>query len=241
MTTGRHKVIELSDLDGMDWDWEARMLESVVAELAVMYHQVLGETGYVAGTPTAAQVAAVNYAKARAAELMSYDGADNLVRMTQASVYRLVADTIENGWSLDRLKTELRDDYGYSASRAESIARTETATALGAGTLESGISQGRDEKKWVTQGDELVDEFECAANAEEGWIGIHESFQSGHSSVPAHPRCRCNIITRHAPETESVTRFAEGRCPNCHALLGKDVPAGTRLYCRRCKCERTVV
>ena len=44
-----------------------------------------------------------------------------------------------------------------------------------------------------------------------------------------------------ADTAKSIKWLAEGRCPNCHALLGKDVPAGTRLYCRRCKCERTVV
>ena len=84
-------------------------------------------------------------------------------------VGQLVAETIEKGESLGTLQSKLRTDIGFSAKQARTIARTETATALGQGQKDAAKSQGRTEKRWITQGDALV-AVECLGNEEQGWI-----------------------------------------------------------------------
>ena len=111
---------------------------------------------------------------------------------------------------------------------------------------------GEEEKRWVTQGDELVDPKVCAINATDGWISLADDFSSGHRTIPGHPQCRCTVIFRGKPLVEAGLDTAEQkevtldhipgdfRCPQCNRLLGKDVAVNTGIWCRskNCKVER---
>lgn len=85
----------------------------------------------------------------------------------------------------------LSDDYAFSAGRAETIARTETAFADVQGNLiaykESGVVAG---KEWVAEPD-CCDI--CAENERQGVIGLNDSFQDGTDGPPAHPNCLCDV------------------------------------------------
>lgn len=80
----------------------------------------------------------------------------------------------------------------FSRERAELIARTEWARVAGRVTVELYRMQGTRKKVWYTVGDARVCAI-CQQNAAAGPIPIDEPFPSGVDTVPAHPRCRCNV------------------------------------------------
>ena len=139
----------------------------------------------------------------------------------------------------------LRDDFAFSPSRAENIARTETATAQGQGAKSAAAHFKLDEKRWITQGDGLVTP-ECQANADAGWIPIADPFPSGHDTIPVHPRDRCNVIYRKA-DAEQAAAYTNGvvksegalptvNCPDCGRLQPVNNLRGRAdLNCRHCK------
>jgi HK97 family phage portal protein len=205
----------------------------------------------------------VAYAHNRAAELLTLGTrlqgprlieaemrrGETIIQTTQRRVRYLVAQTIENREGLQQLASALRSDFMFSRSRSDMIARTETATALGAGAMTAAKTQNRDEKMWITQGDDAVDRSPCRANWAEGWIKISQPFQSGHETIPAHPRCRCNVRYRTAeyvPFEEPIAvenlpapkTIDLARCEHCNKLLQKNYVGGT-LFCHRCKKETT--
>jgi SPP1 gp7 family putative phage head morphogenesis protein len=105
-----------------------------------------------------------------------------------------VAQAIEDGDSAAELSDRLEELSGFSAERADMIARTEIVRAHNAGSMtamrESGVVQ---RKAWSTSEDDDVSE-ECEANADAGDIGIDEDFPSGDDAPPAHPNCRCVAV-----------------------------------------------
>ena len=76
---------------------------------------------------------------------------------------------------------------------AERLARTETAKGYSEGNLEAYRQLDIQMKKWITAGDDLVDE-DCLANEADGEIPIEATFTSGDSAAPVHPNCRCDVL-----------------------------------------------
>ncbi len=223
--------IELSDLSGYDWDWSAKYEADVVAEILKSFSATL--TAEFPGMPAQeVQRLAAQYAQERGARLLRLDGDLNVVRLTQERVNALVSGTIERGDSLQKLQKALREDFAFSKQRARLVARTETANALGQGQKQAAIAQDRNEKHWVTQGDDLV-RFEHVENENAGWIGIGDIFPSGEDTISL-PNCRCVVRYRTVDASEIVASF---RCPICNKLLGKDLPMGTPRWCSRCKVD----
>tara|TARA_Y100000310_G_scaffold50965_1_gene47038 strand:- start:12353 stop:14494 length:2142 start_codon:yes stop_codon:yes gene_type:complete len=225
--------IEPSDLDGYDWDWWTKYGDDVVEELTSLFATSILDASPEIGA-TVAQKLAVEYAEARGARLIRLDGDLNLVKLTRDRVNKLVATTIEEGQSLGQLQKALREDFAFSRSRATNIARTETATALGDSAQKAAIIDGRNEKQWVTQGDDTTDDI-CMGNAAAGWIKVGDPFPSGDDVVPAHPQCRCVNIYRTA-EADETLGF-ESRCEHCDKLLAKRAIGGQPTYCGRCRKE----
>ena len=189
--------------------------------------------------PGEMQRLAGDYARARGGELLQLTGDVNLIDMTRRRVGQLVAESIERGDSLGKLQRTLRQDFVFSPDRARMVARTETATALGQGAKQASIAKGRDEKHWITQGDDVVDP-DCVMNEDAGWLPIGDIFPSGHDVIPAHPSCRCVTRYRTAKlhEEEGVAaRGYEARCPNCEKLLLRGAVEISARWCNRCKKE----
>jgi HK97 family phage portal protein len=228
--------------DGFDWDWWAKYGDEVVEELAESFALVLAAEMPRASLPEVQRLASL-YAETRGAELLRVDGPANMVNLTRTRVNALVASTVRDGESLRTLSKNLRQDLAFSPSRARTVARTETATALGQGQKTAAKADGRSEKRWVTQGDGLVNPEICAANADQDWIGIGDTFQSGHDTIPGHVNCRCVVIFRNTPiseqeaSTEERLFQSEVRCPQCNRKSGENIAVGTNLRCRRCKHE----
>lgn len=196
---GRKRALELGDVDSYAWDWR-RYLPVIIGELEAAFLEVLQESGFVSTPILGAQQYAERWASRRAGELISLRDRASVIAYTRERVRTLVAETIAEGKSLRELKNALRGEFAFSASRAEAIARTETATAIGQGRRASAMTQGQDEKRWVTAGDDSVDANAagqpCRDNEAAGWMPLTQGFPSGHDTIPAHPRCRCDVEYR---------------------------------------------
>lgn len=227
--------IELSDLDGYDWDWFTKYGNEVTEELALSFQAVIMGAMPNLALPRA-QDLAVQFAQFRAAELLRLDGAMSMVTQTRERVRILVADTIEQGDSLNTLAEKLRQDPVFDRRRAETVARTETRFAMGRGQRGAALEQGRDEKRLITQGagDPRVDP-DCLANERQGWIGIEQPFQSGHDTVPIHPNCLCTVVYRTGEQHLNANGTGSTkRCSTCNTGLSLNLK-GDGLYCTRCK------
>ena len=230
---------EALDVFTYDWDWERRFGDDVEAELKEAY-SISFQIELRAVGPQEVERLAILYAQGRAGELLRVDGNVSVVRSTQERVRALVVENLETGESLGTLQRKIQNDLAFSRARADMVARTETATALGDGQMNAAKAQGRDEKRWINQADELVDfgnpDGDCIRNAEQGWIAMSVPFASGNATVPSHPSCRCTVIYRTrklhdgiAPTVEKVV------CPRCAKRLPvNNVPKGTQAYCKRC-------
>ena len=95
---------------------------------------------------------------------------------------------VQEGWSNQRLASELKDAHAFSAERAENIARTETARAQIEGAIAgwkaSGVVGGR---QWKTAQDccDICQELDGEI------VGLDEDFDDG--DPPLHPSCRCDL------------------------------------------------
>ena len=130
--------------------------------------------------------------------MLQLSGRLNVVEFTKRWVNSLVAQTIEQGESLQTLTKNLRSGFGFSRSRAEMIARTETANAQTDGSIKSYQSQGTEGKEWLTAGDERVDGGDpsgpCIDAEGQGPIPVGQPFNNGFMGPAAHPRCRCTLL-----------------------------------------------
>lgn len=147
------------------------------------------------------------WATDRAAELVGMKWVDgelvqnpnpewSITETTRDMIRSDVAQAIEDGWSNQQLAQAIQDNVAFDDSRAEMIARTETAFADIQGnkaTYEAAKNSGIDIRwQWVTAGDDLVSD-ECEMN--DGAIReIGDQFPSGATEPPQHPRCRCDVV-----------------------------------------------
>jgi hypothetical protein len=195
-------IIDALDLSGLDI-----LLDPTEAEIERIFgdagKKALSQIGITDQTITSqVHQDAVDYAAERAAELVgkTYHGeilVDNptpgwsIKESTRDMLRSTIGQAIEEGWSSDRLASEIEDSAAFSATRAETIARTELAFANTNGAMTgyraSGVVVG---KVWLL-GEEACDE--CLGNADAGQIGIDDMFPSGDDAPPAHPNCVCDV------------------------------------------------
>ena len=201
--------------------WRHRAVAAAVLLVVCVFG--IAVTGYISVLLTEnARKRVQNETLARLSEARArLEGDINIAQATRARVNSLVAGTLERGDSLGQLQKALREDVCFSRSRARTVARTETATALGEGGMEAAKAQDMDEKHWVTQGDSHVDIEHCLNNEKQGWIKIGNPFQSGHDKIPAHPNCRCTTLYRNSNPPDDVDPF-EGLDDDGALLLRQD-------------------
>lgn len=105
---------------------------------------------------------------------------------------RALADAAVNGAGDDEAGLALRAALA-DASRSAAIASTEITRGSGLGALfgyqERGVTMGR----WALDPSSKVCVI-CINNADFGPVPIGQAYPSGHTSTPAHVRCRCGIV-----------------------------------------------
>lgn len=153
----------------------------------------------------------VEYARDRAAELVGKRYDDGELVDSAAGGYAIddatrellradVATALEEGWSNDQLADAIAGSYAFSDARAETIARTETATADVAGNLNAWKASGQvTAKQWII-GDEAC---ELCDPLDGVTVALDENFPGdGGDGPPLHPNCRCDVVPVLAEETE---------------------------------------
>lgn len=211
---------DLSILKNLQNDFEDSFNSVVIDGVDVAFIQI----NYENDPDTAASIdqaneKAIEYARSRAAEMVGKrvleDGTltDNpnanwsITESTRDRIRDLVTKAEQEGWSNAQLADQIDENGALGAARAEMIARTETRIADTAGNMiayrESGVVEM---KAWIL-GEEACDE--CQGNADEGEIGIDESFSDGSDCAPAHPNCACDTVPRIALRSETDTENEE--------------------------------
>lgn len=103
---------------------------------------------------------------------------------TKADVEGVVTQAMEEGWSNDKLAAKLQESWSFSSSRAEVIARTETAFADVQGNIALYKEAGVEGAIWLAADTAPCDDCE-------GRDGKPTSLSD---VPPAHPNCRCDIV-----------------------------------------------
>lgn len=116
---------------------------------------------------------------------------DTLKRLGQ-----VLAQSAEAGDSVDTTAKAVRDVLD-DPGRAQMIAHTELARAVGAASLDTYERNGIPGKSWLTYHPCPI----CEANEEAGVIPLDQDFPSGDAAPPAHPRCRCTIMPEQLKES----------------------------------------
>lgn len=187
------RTVQVSDVNSYEWDeWWNRYGPEVTDEFEFVYNGTLADAGFVETPLLGAKELAERWARGRSAEMLQLTGRMNVVETTREWVKGLVGQTIEQGESLQTLTKNLRSGWGFSRSRAEMIARTETTNAITRGSLASYQSQGTEGVQWLAGGWNPCDI--CLANAGQEPIPVGSSFSSGHDGPAAHPNCQCTLL-----------------------------------------------
>lgn len=180
-------------LDGLDLgDWDSlsddvqTQIEAILKDAGIEALAQVGVTD--ADITKLVNERAVTYAKERAAELVT-----QIRESTREMMRADVAEAMRDGWSNDTLRDAIMDNYGFSAERAEMIARTETAYADVAGNMSAYRASGVvTRKKWITGAGccDLCDDLNGQT------IDIDDDFDTEDGPIdgpPYHPNCRCDV------------------------------------------------
>ena len=149
---------------------------------------------------------AVEYARRLAAQQIA-----EIDNTTVTAVRELVAQGIESGWSIPEMSRKLSELYdGFKGVRAETIARTETASAMGWGKYQAAKETASRlgmtlQREWLAVRDARTRPSHVAANGQK-IIGMDATYHVGgfvarHPGDPSLPaseliNCRCTEIYR---------------------------------------------
>jgi SPP1 gp7 family putative phage head morphogenesis protein len=114
----------------------------------------------------------------------------------------VLADGITGGLAPDTIARGLGDVL-EDAKWASMVAETETSRAINAATQGRYLDAGVTANTWMTAADQRVCPA-CMENEDAGAVSIGQSFPSGASGPPGHPRCRCAL----APDVKSIADIA---------------------------------
>jgi len=130
--------------------------------------------------------------------------------LNSTSIERLqdaLATSWDAGGDYDSMVKAITDTFDdFTTTRAELIAQTEANDAYSDARQQIAVEAGLDEKRWDPDGDACP---ECQANADQGWIDIEDSFDSGDDAPTSHPGCDCGCDYRKSPDMEESLREAE--------------------------------
>jgi len=138
---------------------------------------------------------AVDYARRRAAELVSVQGPDNIVQSTRNMIRDVIAKGLEDNIGSRSIADNIQAATAFSPERAAVIAAHEIKTANTQGTLSAGRAVAAQTdlvltKAWLISNLGCCDI--CQDNADAGYIPIDDEFPSGDDGTPGHPNCRCD-------------------------------------------------
>jgi hypothetical protein len=182
------------------------VLEEIAADSGRIVLSQMDLTDEYEGIVNRVNKRALNWARERAAELVSFDDADPLLAQTTREMIRsTIAGGIESNLSMPDIAELLEQNYAFSEERARIIAATEITSANSQGALNS-YREAEDvglevKKAWLRLGDACP---VCVTNADAGPIPLDDPFPSGDMAPGAHPGCRCVLIPEVEEEVEKL-------------------------------------
>ncbi len=198
-------VVDLSALDDVSaliFDPLYDVVQDAAAATAGGVGVDLTSVGLGTGDGMTGQVyqAAVDYARKRAADLVSVDGEMNIVNSTRDMIRQIVADGLKNNIGSKAIADNIQAATAFSKERAETIATNEIRMANATGKF-NGWKEGQAlglelQKKWQTSSFYHCCDA-CGANEDAGWIDLDDPFPSGAmNEAESHVNCRCVTISR---------------------------------------------
>ena len=182
-------------LAGVAVDGGAEAVEQVGKTLAEEAEELIGQN-------------AKDWADSRAAEMVGMKWVDGelvenpdskwaVTDATRDMIRETVTQGMDEGWSSDKLSAALQEGYAFSGTRADMIARTETARADAEGQAIGWKAAGVKSKEWLTAPD-------CCDTCQDmnGAIAPVDGSFDGGEDVPLHPNCRCTCLPVFEEETE---------------------------------------
>ena len=201
----RKALSELPDiLNAVWWDEEVRQLLMVLSPLiskgaagGVAVHQAVIEPLGMAVDWTLPHTRAMNWAQKYSADLVK-----GISNTTKENIRAEIVNWMDSGEHLNALTRSLRDGYGFSRKRAELIAMTETTRSYARGEIIAaqeleGAGFFEYDKEWQTARDDIVCDI-CRPLHGETVSGTKTPFDSIIGPLqepPAHPGCRCGVLT----------------------------------------------
>ena len=186
------KILEQLDIDGV--------AVSVVDEITPTIRRLFQEAGI-----SAVAIAELNSDEAGTASDQLDTAAADFVEQHGAELVKGIADTtrerlrdtigeaVTDGYSSQKLASAIADDYGFSTSRALTIARTEVAYAHVQGNLAGWKATGQVERKRWIVGDGCCDACQDLDGVEVDLDGTFDYEDGPVDAPPAHPNCRCDV------------------------------------------------
>lgn len=145
--------------------------------------------------------AAIDYAKQRAAEMVSADGDKNIVESTRNMIRDVIVNGLEDNIGADAIADAIQASGAFSEERAELIAKQEIAMANEGGKQagwQAAATTGLDlEVFWQISNLGCCDI--CQTNTDASPLPLGTPFPSGDTNAPAHVRCRCVTWARVKP------------------------------------------
>lgn len=194
-----------ASLDSVDWDWTD--LRAIVEPYLTGVAVAAGEDAVSSmglfddGTLALMRRDAVDYGRDRAAEMVGMvrhgelllpnpDPQWSIPKATRDMLRTTVTTALDEGWSAQELRREIKASAGFNAQRAMTIARTELAMADTKGTIAgwraSGLVAG---KEWLTAPG--CCDFCQTLNGQ--IVELETDFPAG--DPPVHPNCRCTLLS----------------------------------------------
>lgn len=168
--------------------YSSRLEEIMIPALVGIYiagaNQLDKEVG--AAIPPVTNSEASRWARAHAGELIK-----DLNETSRQALRKTISDGIREGKKITHLRRDIQSEFRFMVkTRADRIARTETANALGNSFMERGRQLNIKGKKWLASWNSCPI---CMENQAAGVIPFEDSFPSGHSTPPSHPNCTCAV------------------------------------------------
>lgn len=181
-------------IDEIDWEQERKeFVDTVSSELQDQFEEFIQITLALRGLTWQEYDPISDVARSWVGEY-AFELAKQINDTTKERLREKMIANMEEGSGVDYLARSIQDVIEEATEyRAFMIARTETTYATNMGTLAAYKGAGMTTKTWLTGEDERVCEICGGVNGET--VGIDEEFSIGKVAPPAHPNCRCTIIT----------------------------------------------
>lgn len=123
----------------------------------------------------------------------------------------ILARGVANGDSMETVAGEIVDYLKVDADWADTVARTETRSAVTQASLDSYRDASISQKEWLTAWDEACDI--CSDAQAMGPVPIDEDFGEAGDGPPGHPNCLCVVLPVIGAESEEVAESPDSVPP----------------------------